>query len=724
MGAGRLEGGAGGRIFTIAATARAALENWLEHERDQLPLWLPVGLGVGITAWLLLAEPRLWIAFLLISGGVALGGIAMPGGGRAGRAIGLFALAALMGAGLIWWRAERVAAPRLDRPTMAEFEARIETVELQPARGRIRVRLAPDPASGLPPRVRVNIAEEDAPSGLASGARVALRARLMPPAMPAVPGAYDFARVAWFQGIGATGKALPGVRVVAPAEQGGFRQWLARSRARLSAHIQERLPGGQGGIATALATGDQGALPEPDAEAMRRSGLAHLLSVSGLHVTAVVGVTMLLLLRLLALSPGLALRAPLPLLAAGAGALAGIAYTLLTGAEVPTIRSCVAAMLVLFGITVGREAITLRLVAAGAIFVLVLWPESLAGPSFQLSFAAVTAIIAYSAQPRSRSVAHAEQSHVRRIARGLLSVLATGIIVELALMPIGLFHFHKSGLYGAIANIVAIPLTTFVLMPIEAAALIFDAAGLGAPFWWLAGHAAALLLWLAHVVADAPGAVAALPAMPTGSFGMMVIGGLWLSLWRSKARRLGAAPILAGAAWALATPAPDLLITGDGRHLALKGQDGTLALLRSRSGDYVRGMLGENMGVDGEAGELDTMPGARCGPDLCVVEFMRDGRSWRLLATRSAYLVDIKEMNGACAAADIVVSERRLPRTCRPRWLKADRPLLFRTGGLAVTFDGLSVRTVRQPRDRHPWSVPPPSSGRYNYGRRFAAQNQ
>lgn len=136
---------------------------------------------------------------------------------------------------------------------------------------------------------------------------------------------------------------------------------------------------------------------------MRRSGLAHLLSISGLHVAAMVGAMMLLTLKLLALSPRLALRLPLVLIAAGVGALAGIGYTLLAGAEVPTVRSCVASLLVLAGLAAGREAMTLRLVATGAIVVLLIRPESLAGPSFQLSFAAVTAIVALHEHPRVRA---------------------------------------------------------------------------------------------------------------------------------------------------------------------------------------------------------------------------------------------------------------------------------------------------------------------------------
>ncbi len=683
--------------------ARNGLESWLEAERDQLPLWLPVALGGGIALWFVLPDPRRWIAAILALGAVALFAVAVRRGGRAGHALAIGAVAAMIGIGLVWWRAERVAAPVLAHPTVAKFEARVESVEPLPSRGLVRVRLAPIGAEGMPPHVRANIAEKDVPAGLARGAVIRLRGWFMPPPGAAVPGAYDFARVAWFDRLGATGRAFAPVTVVTPASSSG-----AGLRQRLSAHIQSEVDGSEGGIAAALATGDRGAIGDDDAEAMRRAGLAHLLSISGLHVTAVVGATMLIVLKLLALSPALALRVRLPLVAAGAGAAAAIGYTWLTGGEVPTIRSCVAALLVLLAMAMGREALTLRLVAAGALLVLLILPESLAGPSFQLSFAAVTAIIALHEHPRVRAwFASRGDGWARRLGRGMLSLLLTGVVVEVALAPIALYHFHRSGLCGALANIVAIPLTTFIVMPAEALALLFDTVGLGAPFWWVTGHALHLLLWIAHQVAAAPGASAALPAMPDGAFALMVGGGLWLALWRTRWRRLGIVPVVAGAVWALATPAPDLLVTGDGEHLALATPDGRLALLRDGAGDYTRSMLAENSGIEEEALALDEQPFARCSRETCLIEHEAGGRTWRILATRSRTFVPWLDLVRACRAVDIVVSARRLPEDCTPRWLKLDRATLERTGGVAITLATGRVVTVNRPGAAQPWRDPP-----------------
>ena len=683
----------------VVARVGTSLERWLEAERDQLPLWLPVALGAGVAAWFLLPDPARWSAFMLAAGAGAALALAGARGGRTGRWLAALLLIAAAGCALAWWRAERVAAPVLARATVATLDATVERVEPLAARDLVRLRLRVSRADkALPTVVRVNVAEGNAPVGLARGAVVRLRARLMPPPDAAVPGAYDFARVAWFQGIGATGRAFAPITVLRPADAPA-----GELRERLAAHVIDRVGSdAEGGIAAALVTGAQGAIPEDDADAMRASGLAHLLSISGLHVTAVVGATMWLVLRLLALSPALALAWRLPLVAAGAAAVVAVGYTLLTGSEVPTVRSCIAALLMLAALAAGREPVTLRLVAAGALFCLLLWPESLAGPSFQLSFAAVTAIVALHEHPRLRAFFMArEESRWRRAGRGLVSLLVTGLAVEAALMPIAAYHFHKAGLYGALANIVAIPLTTFVVMPAEAVALVLDGIGLGAPAWWIVRVWLAGLLALAHGVANAPGASAALPAMPDGAFALMIAGGLWIGLWRTGVRWAGLAPVMAGAAWALATPAPDLVVTGDGRHLAIRTEAGW-ALLRERAGDYVRDTLAEAGGA-GELPAIDDASGVRCSRDLCVVR----ANGWTVAATRSGYLVPWREMVAACAAADVVVSERRVPDACTPRRLTLDRPALARTGGVALWFGDGRIRTSRRPDARHPWRDPP-----------------
>jgi competence protein ComEC len=185
----------------------------------------------------------------------------------------------------------------------------------------------------------------------------------------------------------------------------------------------------------------------------------------------------------------------------------------------------------------------------------------------------------------------------------------------------------------------------------------------------------------------------------------MVAGGLWLCLWNSRVRLLAIAPFVLGAVAAAASPAPDLLVTGDGKHLAVVGADGTPFILRDRAGDYVRSLVAEASGFDGDPADLASRPFSACSKDACVALVRKGEGEWRLLATRSATQIDCVPFTQACSDADIAVSDRRLPRGCSPRWLKLDRSALGKTGGLAIYLRGEPrVDTVADRVGAHPWA--------------------
>ena len=670
--------------------------------------WLAVAFAAGIAAWFALGGPGGWVA--VMAGGLLLATSALALWRREEARVHLLTacvavgLLVASGVAVAWARSEIVGAQPLDRPTSALLTGRVlERIE-QPAEERVRLVLAArEPDSGRAIKVRVNVPLAQDRPGLSEGAVVRVRAMLMPPASPMLPGGYDFARAAWFQGYAATGSTQGPIELVEPATKDGAP--IAALQRRLSQHVRARLNGSAGSIAAAFASGDRGAIAEADEVAMRDAGLTHLLSISGLHVSAVIAAAYALAIRLLALWPWLALRVRLPLVAAACGALAGIAYTLLTGAEVPTVRSCIGAVLVLIALALGREPLSLRMVAVGAFFVLLLWPESLIGPSFQMSFSAVIAIVAlHSSAPVRAFLAPQGEAWAQRLGRNLAMLLITGLVIEFTLMPIVLFHFHRAGFYGALANVVAIPLTTFVSMPLIALALALDLVGLGAPVWWLAGQSLDLLLAIAHVTAAQPGAVKMMPQMSGATFALFVGGLLWLALWRGRARLLGLVPGAVAVILLATTPIPDLLISGDGRHVGIAGEGERLLMLRDTRSGFARDNLAELAGFIGDPLPLAQWPGARCSADFCAMTLRRAGREWSVLMSRSRNLVELEELARACAAADIVVSDRRLPRPCRPRWLKADRRMLEETGGLAIVLsDPPRVTAVADGQGRHGW---------------------
>ncbi len=698
---------------------------------DRAP-WLAVVFASGILCWFALKTPWQWVSAIGLALLLALLALAIwrdvETRDRLRRAVIACSLLFAMAIAVVWVRSEMVGAEPIDRPVVERVQGYVLERQDQPADDRIRLTMAVrDPDTAQSRKIRVNVPLEEVDritselearnradaakdaglgdSALGEGAVLQMRVRLMPPASPMLPGGYDFARAAWFKGLSGTGSLIGQIEVVEPSKA---QTGLATVQRALSSHVRSRMEGSAGTIAAAFASGDRGAILEADEDAMRDAGLTHLLAISGLHVSAVIAAGYFLAIKIFALFPAIALRVRLPLLAASVGALAGIGYTLLTGAQVPTVRACVAAMLVLGALAMGRDALSLRMVAVAAVFVLLLWPESVVGPSFQMSFSAVLAIVAlHSSAPVKAFLAPREEPWIKRTGRGVAMLFLTGLVIEIALMPIVLFHFHRAGVYGAFANVIAIPLVTFISMPLIAIALFFDIVGLGAPFWWLAETSLNLLLSIAHFTSAQPGAVKLMPQMSGLSIALFTIGGLWLALWSGRSRLLGLVPVTLASFFLLTTPIPDVLIGREGRHVGITmlAEDGSrhLLSLRDSRSSYSRDNLLELSSVTSDPIPLSEWEGARCSAEFCTLAIRRGGREWSLLLARNRDLVEERALAAACEQADIVVADRFLPSSCSPRWLKADRRMLQRTGGLALNLEDQEVIAVASSQGEHGW---------------------
>lgn len=672
---------------------------------DRAP-WLAVSLAAGIGAWFALPSAPYWIGSILVAAAVAAGAL------RALHlrndmqdllvAVAAMAIMFAAGVGVVWTRSEIVGAPAVAYPMVQPITARVLEREEQPARDRVRLTLAMRDGLGKARKVRVNITPEQDAEGIDKGAVIAMRTRLLPPASPMLPGAYDFARDAWFSGLAATGSVIGPIRILEPAVTDASS--LAALREKLSEHVRHNVDGGAGAIAAAFASGDRGAISDADAEAMRDSGLTHLLSISGLHVSAVVAAAYFLALRILALCQGLALRIRLPIAAALLAASAGIFYTLLTGAEVPTVRSCIGAVLVLGALMLGRQALSMRMVAVAAIAILLIWPESVVGPSFQMSFAAVVAIVAlHNSELVKAFVKRNRENGTRRIGRNLLLLFITGLVIELALMPIVLHHFHRAGIYGALANLVAIPLVTMMSMPLIALALALDVFELGAPAWWLVEVSLDALLAIAHFTAARPGSVTFVPSTGSGAVIIYAAGVLWLALWQGRIRFWGLLPAVLSGIWLSSAPRPDLLVSSDGRQVAVIDGDKRLFSLRGSAGSYASDSLQQAAGIPVGVLPLEDYEGSACNANFCSTLIDLQGARYGLLIARNADALPDGVLRRSCATADIVVSERVLGPSCHPRWLKLDRYMLDATGGLAIYLDEKRITSVAQGQGDHGW---------------------
>lgn len=566
----------------------ASLLSAIEAEQDRWFFWAPVLVGAGIGCYFALSfEPHVLVAVAPLLAALALKALA-PRAPLAMLAAGAL-LAMTAGFALAKLRVEWVRAPVLAKEMRAvEVRGIIELIEPRPSGGeRLTLRvialseLAPDER---PHRVRIT--SRKAAPGLAPGMTVSVRATLMPPSPPALPGGFDFGRHAWFQQLGAVGYTwrAPEPDPAAGQPPWDLRFWAAIERLRqaIGARIRAVLPGQRGAIANALITGERGGITEATNAAFRDSGLVHILSISGLHMAIMAGAVFFFVRLVLAAVPALALNYPIKKWAAAAAMLGAFGYLLISGTSFATVRSAIMISIMFLAVMLDRPAVTMRNVVLAALVILLLVPESLLDVGFQMSFAAVVALVAvYEALRRRGGWSLLPEGPWARLALFFAGIVLSTLVASAAVAPFAAYHFHQSQQYAVLANLIALPICNLVVMPAALATLVAMPLGLEAAPLWVMGFGIDAMLWTAERVARLPGAVQAVPAIPTAAFLMMVAGSLWLALWQRRWRVLGLAMFAAGLALAPTLRLPDVLVGRDGKLVAARGADGRLSALGS-----------------------------------------------------------------------------------------------------------------------------------------------
>ena len=685
------------------SSVQRTIEQFLTDHPGARAVWLVSGYAGGIALWLALPGVWQWLAVLALCAAAGLAALAWGAKGTApwsALALGSMALALAAGMATIWLKADLAGAAPIVRPMAVDATVRVIARETGPAGTRLVIALVP-PGAGRPIRASLVLPWTRVVPGLAPGAMLRTRLRLAPPAPPLVPGAHDHAFDAWFSGIAATAEAVGPITVVSPASDRG-ESW----REDLAARIAARIGGSPGRIAAILATGPHQGLDPGDAQAMRDAGFAHLLVIGGLHVGVVIGAAWWIVLRGLALFPWLALRLRLPVVAALAGALAGVGYGVMTGGGVPTVRAVVVACGVLGAMVLGRDPLSLRLIALAAFVILLFSPESVVGAGFQLSFIAVVVVAAlHQAEARIGLARQADDGWIAALLRRAAILLIGGIAIALALGPIALFHFHRTGVFGPWANLLAIPLVMAAAMPALAAALVLDPLGLAGPFWWIARTALAQVLAIARIAAEAPGSVITAGLIPGWTLVLWLVGILWLALWPARPRWWGLLPCAVALGGIALAPRPQIWVSASGRQVAFAGLSPQgLVMMSSGPGHVAADRLIEASGEGGQLVALEDWPGARCGHDICALALPQPGGRLIVTVQHSRRRLSADLIAPACAQSDIVIASTPLKADCHPRRLLIDAAVLARTGGLALDPARNHAVTVAQ--GRHPWLAP------------------
>jgi len=699
-------------LSDLVAGARATLLRWClaEVAAGRLIPWLPVAFGIGIVVYFAAADEPLTVAALALAGVLIVAAVAFrarPAGFPV--LLGLAAVAAGFATATV--KTRLIGHPILHHSLSdVAITGWIETREERERTDRIIVRLDHIEARRLDEplqRVRVSVRKGTAP---AVGTFVEFKARLGPPLAPLRPGSYDFARDLFFQGIGATGLVVGQIRVIdAPRPAAlwvSYAAFIEMLRDGVDRRIRAAVPGDAGSIASALITGEQDAISKPVNDALYISSLAHVLSISGYHMAVVAGVVFFVVRGLLALFSGLALRHPIKKWAAAVALAASTFYLFLSGAQVATQRSYYMIAVVLVGVLFDRATVTFRTLALAALAVLVLAPEAVVHPSFQMSFAATLALVAGYQHGLRLPKAAADTSLGGKVALWgvgeIAGLLFASLLAGLATTPYAAYHFHRMAPYGVLANLLAMPIVSAIVMPAGLVALIAMPFGFDRPLWQLMGLGIDWMDTVALWVAGLPGAVGRIAAFGGGPLILVTAGLLVLCLLRTPLRWSGAALAVVACAWAAATPQPDVLIASGGELVAVRKADGLLAIIKKGGDSFA---VREWLASDADPrlpGDKTLADGVTCDDIGCVAN-LSDGAVVTLALSPEAFADD-------CRVAVLIVSLRRPPSGCGATVI--DRTLRARAGALALRRirDTWEITPTREAGFDRPWAPQLPAA--------------
>ncbi|NEU11680.1 ComEC family competence protein [Methylobacterium sp. BTF04] len=711
---------AGGRMSRLVSGRLPAPSLWLvwlwnglvagleqEATKRRLFPWLAVAFGLGILVFFTGTTGAPILAAPIALAAVLAGASPFLGARPVALACVLVGIAGLLGFAAAAIRVAQVASPILARTTIAPLTGLIEALDEREEGARLIVRVESFGTLGpdlRPTRVRVSYKKAQA---LKPGDFIAATARLLPPPEAARPGGYDFARDAFFRGIGAVG-SLVGRIEVRPAPNPlpvSVRLAAAIDDARnaLTRRITDANGGQAGAVAAALVTGKRGLINAETNDVLRAAGIYHVVSISGLHMVLAAGVVFWLVRAGFALFPFAALHWPIKKIAALCAMVGVTAYCVFSGWDIAAERSLIMTLIMLGAILVDRPALSMRNLALAALIALAREPEGLLGPSFQMSFGAVAGLIACASYLGGRFTRDENPGRIGRavsvMVAAVVGTLATTLVAQIATAPFATYHFQTVQPFGIVGNALTLPLVSLAVMPAAVLGILAYPFALDQPVWWLMGLAVRGMLTISTWIAGFGRATVVIPAFGPGALSLLAMALIILTLPVSRLRWIGLLPGLAGFALAAAPMRYDIYVDREGAGAAIRDRSGRLATL-GRPPNFV---LEQWLKADGDgrkAGDVTVAEGARCDRLGCAMT-LGDGRKVALVTDKRALAED-------CARANILVTRRDVPPGCAAS-LVIDRTFLAAHGATAIRFapDGPVLATARRPGETVPWRTQP-----------------
>ncbi len=667
-------------------------------ERDRFPLWMPVLLALGIGIYFgLETEPPQRMLYGLAAG---MGGLLLILRRRFWpRLIFICLFLVCMGMMVASVRTQMVAAPYLYKTIyFKEVTGRIDDIEMREDDQKITLKNVS--IEGIRPETtpkRVSIALRKPAPELRVGDTVKAKAMLFPPPQPAMPGAYDFARGFYYEQLGAVGYTPHAVTVTEPVEVNSWLEKLNATRLEVASRIRAAMSAENGAVASALMVGEMAGVPEELRDSMRDSGLYHVLSISGLHMSLAVGVLYVTLRFLFSLYMPLAIRLPTKKIAAACGLLGAFCYLLLAGYPVPAIRSFIMVACVMVAVLVDRRGISLYSLAWAAMLILLFQPEALVGSSFQLSFAATMAIVVLY-ERYGNLLYQPESSWLRKLKVYFIGLMLTSLVAALATTPLVIYQFNRVTLWGVGANMLMMPLASLWIMP--SAVVSFLAMPLGLEHWPLQfmEQGIAIMISISRWFSALPYAAFNLPPLTTSGFLLVVFGGLWFCLWEQRWRLFGLPLILIGVATIALHKPYDLIVNDDGNRAMLRLPGGQFLFLRGKADSFESEIWLKTHGVESALtlADMKDNPDYQCDKNRCIVKAYN----------RTIVMALRKDVAGLCDnKPDMVIAENYLnDAACADVAWRVDKKFLRANGSVAFRFgDVVHAYVASTGRGARPW---------------------
>lgn len=688
----------------------------MQNQRERWIFWLPIPMAFGIALYFAQkGEPPLYLGLLLAVGFLPILHAFYRNQALFIPLLALFMMVAGFTAGQ--WRTWDVATTVLEKRSYT-VTLRGKVVEVQPQTKNFRIVLEDFTVvkgriwqDDLPQRVRIRLKNND-PAIPNAGEVVEIRAALLPLSAPVMPGAFDFQRHAYFQGLGGTGYALGDLNVITPRANGEFffEKLRRHIRERIFAAIENR---DRAAMITAFMIGEDRGISEKDWEIARLSGIAHLIAISGSHFVLIAGFPFFFVRAFLAAIPYVALRWPIKKIAAAVAMAVSIFYMLLIGSPIPAQRAVIMTCVIMTAIMIDRNPFTLRLAVFAALLLFIVSPESMMGPSFQMSFAAVVALIAF-----YETTAEWWKKHFRdagwskRYALYLLGCFSTSLAASLATAPFALYHFGRMPMIGGLAaNMVAVPVSSFITFPVGLFSCLLMPFGLEKYPLLLTEKSLDIFMHVAEIIAYWEYAGWQSNSFPGWVLGIMTLGGIWICAWRGWIRWLGIVPVVCAIGLAAATPRADVMVSQSGGLMALRAPDGVLWFSTLTKEKFVREQWTAREGQDGNSGRKPRQWPKRQLPGGTGDFLACDDSACR--ATVNGHVISViktaEAIEHECTDADVMISENglKLPPGCKRKVHIIDRWKLRENGAHALYLQNGQpphIKNVKDTRGTRPWA--------------------